>query len=91
MSSSAEKRPASSSFGSSQLVKRQRSDASLGGSSAVAIANGTGRNGALVQRVSLAPDLACDKGAELNPTREDRNWLMAGAIRDCAQADSLRP
>lgn len=48
---SSEKRPAADSFGSSQLVKRQRSDANLGGNS-VALANGTARNGALIQAVS---------------------------------------
>jgi Prp8 binding protein len=50
----AEKRPAADVFGSSQLVKRQKSDANLGGSSAVVLANGTGQNGALVQGVSLS-------------------------------------
>lgn len=48
---SSEKRPAADSFGSSQLVKRQRSDANLG-SNSVALVNGTARNGALIQAVS---------------------------------------
>ncbi|KAJ9646365.1 hypothetical protein H2199_002414 [Coniosporium tulheliwenetii] len=47
---SSEKRPAADSFGSSQLVKRQRSDANLG-SNSVALVNGTARNGALIQAV----------------------------------------
>ncbi|KAF2115087.1 cell cycle control protein-like protein cwf17 [Lophiotrema nucula] len=47
---SAEKRPASNSFGSSQLVKRAKSDANLG-SNAVAVVNGAGQNGALIQAV----------------------------------------
>jgi hypothetical protein len=51
---SAEKRAASNSFGSSQMVKRQKSDANLNGS-AVVVVNG-GRNGALIQHVSLASD-----------------------------------
>ncbi|KAI8933707.1 hypothetical protein NX059_009424 [Plenodomus lindquistii] len=46
---SREKRPATDAFGTSQLVKRAKSDANLGGSTAVAISNGTGQNGALIQ------------------------------------------
>jgi hypothetical protein len=45
------KRPATDAFGSSQLVKRAKSDANLGGSSAVAVVNGSGQNGALIQSV----------------------------------------
>lgn len=48
---SGEKRAASDSFGTTQLVKRQRSDANLNGS-AVARVNGSA-SGALVQGVSL--------------------------------------
>ncbi|OCK84837.1 WD40 repeat-like protein [Lepidopterella palustris CBS 459.81] len=48
---SAEKRPAAVSFGSSQLVKRQKSDANLGNSSALAV-NGSSQIGALVPRTS---------------------------------------
>jgi Prp8 binding protein len=48
---SGEKRPAANSFGTSQLVKRAKSDANINGSSAVAISNGTGKNGALIQAV----------------------------------------
>jgi len=51
---SAEKRPAADSFGSSQLVKRARSDANLNDGSAVAIASGTGKNGALIHAVCLS-------------------------------------
>lgn len=47
-----EKRAASNSFGTSQLVKRQKSNAELGGSKAVAVANGNAANGALIQAVS---------------------------------------
>ena len=51
---SAEKRPASNAFGSSQMVvKRQKSDANLGMGRAVAIVNGSPANGALIQAVSL--------------------------------------
>ncbi|KAI4129877.1 MAG: hypothetical protein LQ347_003604 [Umbilicaria vellea] len=47
---SAEKRPASDAFGSSQMVvKRQKSDANLGNGKAVAVVNGTAANGALIQ------------------------------------------
>ncbi|MCJ1301296.1 hypothetical protein MMC08_004095 [Hypocenomyce scalaris] len=49
---SAEKRPASDAFGSSQMVvKRQKSDANLGNGNAVAVVNGTAANGALIQAV----------------------------------------
>ena len=47
---SKEKRPANEAFGTSQLVKRTKSDANLG-SSAVAKVNGSGANGALIQAV----------------------------------------
>ena len=51
---SAEKRPASNAFGSTQMVvKRQKSDANLGNGSAVTVVNGTAANGALIQSVSL--------------------------------------
>lgn len=46
-----EKRPASNSFGSSQIVKRQRSDANLA-SNAVAVVDGSAQDGALIQAVS---------------------------------------
>lgn len=49
---SGEKRPASASFGSTQLVKRQKSDANLNGG-ALARTNG-GNSGALIQGVSLS-------------------------------------
>jgi Prp8 binding protein len=45
------KRPAHDVFGSSQLVKRAKADANLGNSSAVAVVNGAGQNGALIQGV----------------------------------------
>ena len=47
---SAEKRLASNSFGTSQLVKRQKSNVDLGNSKAVSTTNA---NGALIQTVSL--------------------------------------
>ncbi len=50
---SAEKRAASNSFGTSQLVKRQKSSTDLGGDRAVAVTNGAAGNGALIQAVSL--------------------------------------
>ena len=50
---SREKRPAADAFGSSQLVKRAKSDANLGESNAVAVVNGTAQNGALIQGVCL--------------------------------------
>ncbi|KAL7780464.1 hypothetical protein CFE70_010487 [Pyrenophora teres f. teres 0-1] len=46
---SKEKRPAHEAFGTSQLVKRTKSDANLAGSSAVAVVNGSRANGALIQ------------------------------------------
>ena len=52
---SREKRAASDSFGTSQLVKRAKSDANLNGSSAVAVASGTGKKGALIQAVCPPP------------------------------------
>lgn len=47
---SAEKRPAADSFGTNQLVKRQRSDANINGSS-VAVVNESAQNGAIIQSV----------------------------------------
>lgn len=50
----AEKRLGSDAFGSSQLVvKRQKSDANIGGRNAVAVVNSTAQNGALIQSVRL--------------------------------------
>ena len=67
---SGEKRPAAESFGSTQLVKRQRSDANLNGS-AVARTNGAG-GGALVQGVSLSTTVSCNK-AELKRVCQGSN------------------
>ncbi|KAF2100862.1 putative U5 snRNP complex subunit [Rhizodiscina lignyota] len=47
---SAEKRPAADSFGTNQLVKRQKSDANIN-SNSVAVVNGSAQNGALIQSV----------------------------------------
>ena len=49
----AEKRPASNSFGESQIVKRQRSDADFHATNAVAVGNGTAHNGTLMRTVRL--------------------------------------
>lgn len=51
---SAEKRPASEAFGSTQLVvKRQKSNVDVGNAQAVAVSDGSARrDGALVQAVS---------------------------------------
>jgi Prp8 binding protein len=46
---SREKRPANDAFGSSQLVKRAKPDAT--DSTALTVANGTAQNGALIQAV----------------------------------------
>ncbi|KAF1808210.1 WD repeat-containing protein [Eremomyces bilateralis CBS 781.70] len=48
---SSEKRSAPDNFSSHQLVKRQRSDANLNSSNAIAVVNGTAQNGALIQSV----------------------------------------
>ncbi|KAI9682175.1 MAG: hypothetical protein M1817_000229 [Caeruleum heppii] len=49
---SAEKRPASDAFGSSQMVvKRQKSDANLSNGKAIAVVNGSAANGALIQAI----------------------------------------
>ncbi|KAF2017578.1 WD40 repeat-like protein [Aaosphaeria arxii CBS 175.79] len=53
---SGEKRPAANSFGSTQLVKRAKSDAGAG-SSAVAVVNGSAQNGALIQAVPRTSSL----------------------------------
>jgi hypothetical protein len=60
---SREKRPANEAFGTSQLVKRTKSDANLG-SSAVAVVNGTGANGALIQAVCYYQGLLHEYQAE---------------------------
>lgn len=60
---SREKRPAANAFGTSQLVKRAKSDVNFGGSSAVAVVNGTAQNGALIQAVRLDPGLGLDFGS----------------------------
>ena len=65
---SAGKRPASNSFGSSQMVvKRQKSNADLNNHKAVAVTNGGTGNGALVQAVShLSFNVALYNGLVLN-------------------------
>jgi len=60
---SREKRPANEAFGTSQLVKRTKSDANLG-SSAVAVVNSSGANGALIQAVCYAHGLLMEYQAE---------------------------
>lgn len=53
---SGEKRPAAESFGTTQLVKRAKSDANLNNDSAVAVVSGPGQNGALIQAVRVPRD-----------------------------------
>ena len=67
---SAAKRPASNSFGSSQMVvKRQKSNVDINGK-AVAVTNGVAGSGALIQAVSLTntfstdPELLLNEGAQ---------------------------
>lgn len=64
---SGEKRAASESFGTSQLVKRQKSDANMS-NSALAKTNGAG--GAMIQGVSL-PLIAQDDSSELKVLSKD--------------------
>ena len=52
----AEKRAASGSFSSSQLVKRQKSDYDLN-NGAIALSNGTGKSGSLTKSVSNTASL----------------------------------
>lgn len=61
----AEKRPASNSFGSSQLVKRQRSTVEMGS------------NGALIHAVCIAPLSDSRDPAVLNNRVEGRGGLIA--------------
>jgi hypothetical protein len=69
---SREKRPANEAFGTSQLVKRTKSDANLA-SSAVAKVNGSGANGALIQAV-------CDnQGLMIEYQAEDVD-VLTGAV-----------
>lgn len=68
---SSEKRPAADSFGSNQLVKRQRSDNDLGNQ--VAITNGSSQNGALIQAVCLS--LAHFRTLTLELRREERRTM----------------
>lgn len=70
---SAEKRPASDAFGSSQaVVKRQKSDAKLGDGRAIALVDGTASNGALIQAVS------CTSPSLQGPTRLNRRLGKVG-------------
>lgn len=72
---SSEKRAAGDSFASSQLVKRQRSDANL--SSSLTVANG--QNGALVQSVSCNRFLRSSlHGAKAR--LKGKQWLMGGGL-----------
>ncbi|KAL0264520.1 hypothetical protein SLS55_000470 [Diplodia seriata] len=68
---SSEKRPAADSFGSNQLVKRQRSDNDLGNE--VAITNSSAQNGALIQAVRLTSDNFVFLALELR--REERRTM----------------
>ena len=63
-----EKRAASNSFGSAQMVKRQKSDTNLNGS-AVTVVNGSARDGALIKAVCISPlvqRVLCDIHGALN-------------------------
>jgi hypothetical protein len=51
---SSEKRPAAESLGTTQLVKRQKSDASMSGNRTIAVVNGNAQNGALIQAVCIS-------------------------------------
>jgi hypothetical protein len=72
----AEKRAASSGFGSAQLVKRQKSDANLNGKS-IAVVNGSASSGALIQSVchSVPNSLVVRRSAKVD-THEGERWLM---------------
>ncbi len=55
----AEKRGASDAFGVSQaIVKRQKSDANIGGAGTISIVNASAQNGALIQAVRGSLDVA---------------------------------
>ncbi|KAL9075779.1 MAG: hypothetical protein Q9157_003908 [Trypethelium eluteriae] len=86
---SAEKRPASNSFGSSQMVKRQKSDTNLGGKDAVVVVNGNTQNGALIQALWKTYSdcenygmLSGHKGAVL-----DLQWSRDSRVLFSASAD----
>lgn len=71
---SREKRPANEAFGTSQLVKRTKSDANLGGSSAVAVVNGSSANGALIQAVRY------HRGFFYTSTKAEGSDALTGAV-----------
>lgn len=64
---SLDKRPAPDGLGASQIVKRQRSDADMGSSSAMTLSTGTARNSSLTLAVSYLsqPCLIQEKLKEL--------------------------
>lgn len=63
---SGDKRPASGSFGASQVVvKRQKSEANIANGSAVALA-GDSKNGALIQSVSYPHITRMQRQSRLN-------------------------
>lgn len=66
----AEKRPAQEdSFGTSQLVKRQKSNVDLGNENAVAVVNDSTKNGALIQSVCfLVGDREGGRGNRMDST-----------------------
>lgn len=80
---SREKRPAADAFGTSQLVKRAKSDANLGGSNAVAVVNGSAQNGALVRSVCYYLEGLCARVAKkrnaLTDTIGTSRWRAAVA------------
>jgi len=87
---SAEKRPAADSFGSSQLVKRQKSDANLGNGSSVAVVNGAAQHGALIQAVCNVLLISHVSQAELNygekETWADVEMGLLGTAHKCASS-----
>jgi Prp8 binding protein len=72
---SAEKRPAAESLGSAQLVKRQKSDASMSGNQSIAVVNGNAQNGALIQAVCMSTPSSSRK-PELNAMSTEDGRLI---------------
>lgn len=82
---SKEKRAASNSFSSSQLVKKQKSDGNLNGR-AVAVTNGGAKNGALIKSVCLSDyTSSCCHSMELKLLERamlaDMGWLDRYHVR----------
>jgi len=73
-------------YGSSQLVKRQKSDANINGNRSIAVVNNSAANGALIQAVCLT---VCDHIQSSHSAKagsyEGDGWLMDGLDRYRAQ------